>query len=104
MPSATKLRVWSWWQHDHWSGKDLAFVVAVSRKRELEDIRTRFGLDHVGVLELVRPRHPGFAVALETPSRLRWMMLDGYASRSRRWLSEEQLVALRALPTAVLSG
>ena len=95
-----RLRVWSWWGHDALSGRDLAFVVAVSHRDELTQIAARLPLPAPRNVKYLFPTHAGFVEAMEAPSKLRWMALDEYAAGSRSWLREGQLIALRvAAPT-----
>jgi hypothetical protein len=92
-----KLRVWSWWQRDSLSHKELACVIATNSRRDAQDARRRLELAGYAALSRQGPADPGFATAMEYPFQLIWMTLDDYVARSTRWLREEQLQALRTL-------
>lgn len=95
-----RLRVWSWWQSDHVSLKDLACVIAATSRNDVDEARRRLELTGHATLGTDGPANPGFATAMERPFQLIWMTLDDYVARSTRWLREEQLHALRTLASS----
>lgn len=92
-----RLRVWSWWQRDLSTGKELVCVIAVGKRTDVDDARRRLELTGHATVGMEGPANPGFSMAMEQPFRLIWMALDDYVARSTRWLREEQLHALRTL-------
>jgi hypothetical protein len=90
-----RLKVWSWWQRDLLSLKEVACVIAAHTRSDVNEARRRLELAGHATLDIERPANPGFATAMEQPFRLIWMTLDDYVSRSTHWLGEEQLHALR---------
>jgi hypothetical protein len=95
-----RLRVWSWWQRDLLSFKDLACVIAASSRSDVDEARRRLDLAGHATLGIESPANPGFATAMEQPLRLIWMTLDDYVALSARWLREEQLHAMRTLASS----
>jgi hypothetical protein len=98
-PRPGRLRVWSWWERDPVSRRDLAVTIAASRPGDVDAVRRRAGLHGPVARTVARPSEPEFAAAVARPFRLHWMLLDDYVARSDAWLDEAQLDLMRAEAT-----
>lgn len=99
-PGSGRLKAWSWWERDPVTLIELAFVIATPRRVAVEQIRRRLALPGDAPLSRLGSAHSGYASAMRQPCRLLWMTLDHYAARSHKWLTEDQLVALRLIAPA----
>jgi hypothetical protein len=91
-----RLRVWSWWERDPVSHRDLAVTMAASRLCDVDAVRRRAGLHGPVTRTIAKPSEPEFTAAVARPFRLLWMLLDDYVGRSASWLDEAQLDLIRA--------